>query len=48
MKLKPDFLPTDLLLSEEDKLDLVKPFSMEEIKEVVMGMKAANTSFGTS
>ena len=48
MKLKPNFWPTDLLLSEEDKLDLVKPFSMEKIKEVVMGMKAANTSFGTS
>jgi hypothetical protein len=26
-------------VSEEDKLDLIKPFSMEEVKEVVMGMK---------
>jgi hypothetical protein len=26
-------------VSEEDKFDLIKPFSIEEVKEVVMGMK---------
>jgi hypothetical protein len=26
-------------VSEEDKLALIKPFSMEEVKEVVMEMK---------
>jgi hypothetical protein len=34
-----DFWPVDLQVSKEDKLELVKPFSMEEIKEVVMEMK---------
>lgn len=39
MSLNSDFWPTELKLSEYDGLNLVKPFSMEEIKDVVMGMK---------
>ena len=39
MSLNFEFWPAELQLSESDSLDLVKPFSMEEIKEVVMGMK---------
>jgi hypothetical protein len=37
--LRSDFWPVDLQVSKEDKLELVKPFSIEEINEVVMGMK---------
>jgi len=39
MVLSTNFWPSDLVLSEGDRIDLVKPFSMEEIKEVVMGMR---------
>jgi len=39
MSLNSEFWPAELQLSESDSLDLVKPFSMEEIKKVVMGMK---------
>ena len=33
------FWPNDLKVSEEDKVELIKPFSMEEIKATVMDMK---------
>jgi hypothetical protein len=39
LSLNSEFWTVDLQVSEEDKLDLIKPFSMEEVKEVVMGMK---------
>jgi hypothetical protein len=39
MSLSSEFWPAELQVSDVDKLELIKPFSMEEIKEVVMGMK---------
>lgn len=39
MGLSPSFWPDNLKLSREESKQLVKPFSEEEIKEVVMGMK---------
>lgn len=39
MSLNSNFCPAEFLVSEGDKLNLIKPFAMEEIKEVVMGMK---------
>jgi hypothetical protein len=43
MPLNAGFWPSDLVLSEGDRTELIKPFSMEEIKEVVMGMKENST-----
>jgi hypothetical protein len=40
MALKLDFWSADLVLVEGDRFELTKPFSTEEIKCVVMGMKA--------
>jgi hypothetical protein len=39
MSLSSNFWPDNLVLSWEESDQLVKPFSLEEIKEVVMGMK---------
>lgn len=39
MHLGEDFWPAGLKLDETDKEQLISPFSLEEIKEVVMGMK---------
>lgn len=38
MHLKSDFWLVDLKISDQEGVNLVKPFSLEEIKEVVMGM----------
>lgn len=43
--LSDDVWGTNLRLSEEDKLDLVKPFTFQEIDEVIKGMKS-NTAPG--
>jgi hypothetical protein len=39
MSLGPSFWPKTSIVSESDSIDLIKEFSMEEIKEVVFGMK---------
>lgn len=39
MQLGVDFWPEDTKVDEEDKNNLIQPFSMEEIKGVVMNMK---------
>lgn len=39
MSLNSNFWSVEFLVSEGDKLNLIKPFAMEEIKKVVMGMK---------
>jgi hypothetical protein len=39
MRLGKNFWPADLNLGESDKVQLIRPFSLEEIKEVVMDMK---------
>lgn len=45
MSLNSSFWPSEFLISENDKIDLIKPFSIEEIKEVVFGMKE-NSALG--
>jgi len=39
MSLNSNFWSVEFLVSEGDELNLIKPFAMEEIKKVVMGMK---------
>jgi hypothetical protein len=39
MELGDDFWPQELILDETDKTNLICPFSMEEIKGVIMEMK---------
>jgi hypothetical protein len=45
MSLNPNFWPKEFCIPELDKIDLVKPFSMEEIREVVFDMKE-NSALG--
>lgn len=42
MSLKPDFWPQHLKLSDSDKVDLVKGFGMQEIKDVIIEMKVTS------